>query len=275
MFHWVFEAGVEEQPGWAVPGDPLFERRTRRFRSWRPGGRWHAACDLAVQRGTAIRAVCAGTVIECGSFYEGTWAVAILHEHPGFEPFVVRYGEVLGPEQGGTLVAHGARVRGGDEIAQVGQLAHGGQMLHFELYAGGARRPSLSIMRAFNRPPLSYTDTDRDEIMVRGWDPDFQRRGDLADPSAFLQAIKRGELPPAPSAWRPAASGLTTIDFGDDEVDALVGTLRSSAVTPRTTWHSREMRLRMPGWPNGAESHDFELDPLAHALFERHGPEDP
>jgi murein DD-endopeptidase MepM/ murein hydrolase activator NlpD len=225
MFHWVFAADVAVGGGWTEPGQPHLQQRTRRFRSWRGGGRWHAACDLAVPLGTPIRAVCDGTVLARSSFYEGTWQVTVLHRHEGMAPFIVRYGEVLAPADGGEIAAAQADVAGGSVIARVGQLDGRGQMLHFELYAGSDLARSLSIAERYRSDPDTYTDELREQIADHGWDPDFQRRNDLADPTAFLLALRDGRLPPPPSPYRRASATppLERIDFGEDEVGVIHG----------------------------------------------------
>lgn len=237
MFHWVFESGIDESPRWQTLGDPTTERRTKQFRSWRGGGRWHAACDLAVPRGTPVRAVCGGTVRSFGDFYEGTWALTVEHEHDGYEPFLVRYGEMLNPDDGGLDLSPGDRLDGGQEIARVGQLDGGSSMLHFELYASNERTPSLSIANRLKGPPAQYTDEELEEIERRGWDPLFQRRRDLANPSQFLQAVKRGELPPQPAPFLhgdATAAEATVIAFSDDEVEPVIGQRVGADASPRT-----------------------------------------
>ncbi len=239
MFHWVFEDGIEESRNWQSIGDPSTERRTKQFRSWRGGGRWHAACDLAVPRGTPVLAICDGTVRQFGDFYEGTWALTVEHEHEGYEPFLVRYGEMLKPDDGGIAWSAGDRIEGGQEIARVGQLDSGGHMLHFELYATNesVRATSLSIANRLKGPPAQYTEEELEEIERRGWDPLFQRRRDLANPSQFLQAIKRGDLPPQPTAFLLADAAVvddTVITFTDEEVEPVVGQRAGSDTLPRT-----------------------------------------
>lgn len=282
MFHWVFEDGVQEGSGWTTPGDPTRTRRTRQFRSWRGGNRWHAACDLVVPRGTPIRALCNGEVLQRGHFYDGTWSLTVRHEHPGYAPFIVRYGEVLPPDAGGTLPEVGSAVTGGHEIAQVGQLNSGGSMLHFELYAGSRASPSLSIPHRWDDPPDTYTAELRQEIIERGWHPDFQRRADLADPSAFLQALKRGEDPPAPVAWGGTATPSTVIEFGEDEVDHVIVPRPGGAAPDRSGWREpaapprcRLPRRQPPSWretylgPHGGPDDD-----LYPRCVERRGPDD-
>jgi murein DD-endopeptidase MepM/ murein hydrolase activator NlpD len=116
------------------------------FGSERSGGRrLHAACDLIAPKGTPIRAIEDGVVIEGPKpFYSGTYSLVVRHQSG-----VVRYGEIDSsvPDE----VRPGAAVKAGQVIAKVGQLESGSSMLHFELYAGdddwaadGARQPGLS-----------------------------------------------------------------------------------------------------------------------------------
>lgn len=204
MFYWPFDPAVQTRGRWWRRGGP----RSVGFASARGGGRLHAACDLVVPRGTEIRAIADGTVLDYRHFYEGTWALVVGHEHDGFQPFIVRYGEVLGPE-GGIPWADGQPVRGGDVIARVGQLASGASMLHFELYATVQwPYPSLSIARRWHRAPESYTQEERSAIQSEGrWHYDFQRRTDLADPTDFLRALQQGRTPSEPIPYSRSSPG--------------------------------------------------------------------
>ncbi len=200
MFYWPFEAKIPEAHDWERRGGAT---RTKGFRSARGGGRLHAACDLAVPRGTPIRAISDGEVLEYHDFYEGTWALAVIHKHEGLS-FIARYGEVLGPPDG-IRWQRGAEVRGGQVIAKVGQLNSGKSMLHLELYAETRRAPSLSIARSLRRDPNTYSEQEQAAIRTRGWHWDFQRRLDLADPTEFLLELRKGHRPPQPTALAPAA----------------------------------------------------------------------
>lgn len=138
-----------------------YHERPRAFGSPRDGGkRKHAGCDLYAPPGTDVLAVADGVVLRGPYlFYDGVDALEI--EHPGIG--VVRYGEIQGPYP----VQAGDKVRAGQVIGHVGKMATVPQsMLHFELYAG-----ALGDLPLTNRAR-----------------PPFMRRGDLTDPTAFLDS---------------------------------------------------------------------------------------
>jgi len=152
-------------------------------------------------RNTVIRAVADGTVLDYSEFYEGTWELVVQHRPEGMAPFIVRYGEVLGPEAGSSW-GNGQSVVAGADIAHVGQLNSGASMLHFELYASTQWPfPSLSMANRWRRAPNSYSAEDITAIQAEGyWHWDFQRRVDLADPTDFLLALRDGQSPSQPIA---------------------------------------------------------------------------
>lgn len=206
MLYFPYSAGVSVGPNWWRRGGPI----GRGFASARSHGRIHAACDLCAPRGTDIRAICDGEVILfAGGFCDDTWQLVVLHSCEGMNPFIVRYGEVLGPGDGGVPQARGATVTGGSVIAKVGQLDGGGSMLHLELYASGHPTPSLSIPRRWKRPgmnPDTYSSSQRMDILRAGWHWRFQRRLDLADPTDFLLALRDGRPPGQPVGLPTAAT---------------------------------------------------------------------
>lgn len=204
MYHWPLQPGVATRGRWSRRGGP----RSVGFASARGGGRLHGACDLLVPVDTTVHAISDGEVVRFRHFYEGTFQLVVRHTHPGMQPFLVRYGEVRSPEDGGPRLRAGATVSGGDVIARVGRLGSGASMLHFELFATVDTRPSLSIARALNREPNSYSQQERATIQGRGWHWDFQRRLDLADPTDFLLAIQAGRMPAQPT---PYTSTVTTV----------------------------------------------------------------
>ena len=138
-----------------------------RFASDRDGGRKHAACDLITDKGTSIYAVADGKVIEDPyPFYHGSKALEVDHGD-----FTVRYGEISSVVHG---LVKGTQVSEGDLIAYVGKMTND-SMLHFEMYSNDATGPL----------------TDRTKLP-------FQRRGDLMDPTDFLDnADLRGVTPSA------------------------------------------------------------------------------
>jgi len=139
------------------------------------GARKHAGCDLYAPVGTEILAVEAGTITRgCYLFYDVVYALEVT----GASGRVVRYGEISAAAPGIRL---GSQVAEGQLIAHVGKMQAVAQaMLHLELYSGTGQGP--------------LTDKTR---------PGFERRADLEDPTAFLDACQDW-TPPAPPA-PPAA----------------------------------------------------------------------
>lgn len=164
---------------------------TGSFGAARSPGRVHAGCDLyfvddagdaykdayyALNKGTPIRAVADGTIVEYAPFYAGTFALVVHHGD-----FVVRYGEV---KSGGLPegLSVGSLVKAGQHIADMGdlQMATGRwAMLHFELYS------------AERSGPLSDF-TNRTYLHVPA--ASYQRRADLADCRPFLRALLESTL---------------------------------------------------------------------------------
>ena len=91
------------------------------------GQRAHAGVDLYAPVGTPIYAIKGGTVTQGPyHFYLGAYALEIDHGS-----FLARYGEI----QMQTVVQAGDKVKGGQQIARVGQLnGYPQSMLHLELY---------------------------------------------------------------------------------------------------------------------------------------------
>ena len=203
MFYWPFNSTVQTRGRWQRRGG----RRSVGFASARGGGRLHAACDLMVPENTEIRAITDGVVLWYRRFYEGTWQLTVRHEPTTLQPFIVRYGEVKKPEDGGIEWNSGQTFEGGEVIAKVGRLDSGASMLHFELYATTQSFPSLSIGRRWrngshSRAPESFSQEERADIQQEGrWHFDFQRRVDLADPTDFLIALQQGQAPSQPQPY--------------------------------------------------------------------------
>jgi murein DD-endopeptidase MepM/ murein hydrolase activator NlpD len=139
----------------------------RGFGSGRDGGkRKHAGCDLLAPVDTRIYAVAPGKVLGFQAFYDHTFYIHVDHDD-----FEVRYGEVKARLAPGVEV--GTRVEAGQHIGWVGFLRDYSRksgrvqsMLHFEMYSGTADGPL----------------TNRKD--PRG----FMRRGDLIDPTSWLDA---------------------------------------------------------------------------------------
>ena len=124
------------------------------------GNRKHAGVDLYAPKGTPIRAMKDGTVLQYYKFYLGTSALEIDHGD-----MIVRYGEISHVAAGITA---GAIVKRGQVIAYVGELTFKSgnkmSMLHLEAYKGILTGP----------------------LTVRASKP-YQRRADLFDPTRLLE----------------------------------------------------------------------------------------
>ncbi|MCI0506527.1 MAG: peptidoglycan DD-metalloendopeptidase family protein [Gammaproteobacteria bacterium] len=134
----------------------------RAFGSDRSGGtRKHAGCDLYAPKGTPIRAIKDGTVIQSYPFYLGTRALEVNHGD-----IIVRYGEISHTASG---ITPGANVKRGQVIAYIGELVFPGgnkmSMLHIEFYKGTLTGP----------------------LTVNGALP-YKRRADLVNPTHYLDA---------------------------------------------------------------------------------------
>jgi|GEM_PF-1723117 len=101
------------------------------FRS--DGYRHHAGNDLITPRGTPVRAVADGVIVNYYGFYQcsGGYSYALIVDHGDF---VVNYGEVAGTLEGGLHI--GSTVKAGQVIAKT----DGCGMLHFEMYTPGTTR---------------------------------------------------------------------------------------------------------------------------------------
>jgi len=123
------------------------------------GQRKHAGVDLYAPKGTPIRAMKDGKVVQHYKFYLGTSALEIDHGD-----MLVRYGEISHVAPG---IVTGANVKRGQVIAYVGELVFKSgnkmSMLHLEAYKG----------------------TMSGSLTVRTSKP-YQRRGDLFDPTKLL-----------------------------------------------------------------------------------------
>jgi murein DD-endopeptidase MepM/ murein hydrolase activator NlpD len=139
----------------------------RRFGAPRPSQqrpwRLHAGCDLIAPMGAKVYAVDDGYVTLGPYRMDDKASVYALEVHHGL--FKVRYGEV----RADTLVSVGSVVQAGQHIAYVGEW----RMLHFEMYTNSESGPLYQP----NRRPYS-------------------RRGDVVDPSIFLDMSILTEPPP-------------------------------------------------------------------------------
>ncbi len=127
------------------------------------GARKHAGCDLYAPPGTPIRAMEDGVVIRGPYlFYDVVFAIEV--QHPSG---IIRYGEISKVAEG---VKVGSQVKAGQVIAYVGKMVTVPQsMLHLEMYSNAA--------------DVKTQLTDRTRA-------GFQRRKDLIDPTAFLDAAE-------------------------------------------------------------------------------------
>lgn len=141
----------------------------RRFGAKRGNGRLHAGCDLYGPQGTEILAAADGVITRFAFFAlndtlkQKVSAMEVVHDGG----WTGRYCEIANALPPGLKV--GSRVKAGQVIAFVGHLMDvltvPSDMLHFEMYAGGAGK----ALTDFARPP-------------------FMRRGDLVDPTPYLDA---------------------------------------------------------------------------------------
>jgi murein DD-endopeptidase MepM/ murein hydrolase activator NlpD len=137
-----------------------YKEHPRSFGSSRSNGtRKHAGCDLYAPAGTEVLAVEDGTVLRGPYlFYDVVRALEVRHASG-----IVRYGEISRAAEG---IAAGAAVKAGQVLGYVGKMQTVAQsMLHLELFAG----------------------TEQGPLTDRGRAP-FMRRGDLVDPTAFLDS---------------------------------------------------------------------------------------
>jgi murein DD-endopeptidase MepM/ murein hydrolase activator NlpD len=224
-FHWPFDKKVRVPGRWKGLGTG--KARTTQFMARREGGRLHAACDLMAPRGTAIHAVCDGTVLSYVNGFKDPRdnppgrldaALTVLHQPEGLPAFIVRYGEVEPRGTNGISWSKGNPVDAGEVIAEVGRH----RQLHFELYASGDNSPGLSIswggIGRRQKTPNAYTQDDIDALTEAGYEPYFQRRKDLANPSDFLQALQKGETPPAVHAFRSPGGEVLDATIQDSVV---------------------------------------------------------
>ena len=123
------------------------------------GKRKHAGVDLYANKGTPIRAMKDGKVIQHYNFYLGTRALEVDHGD-----MIIRYGEISRVANG---IVAGASVKRGQVIAYVGELVFKSgntmSMLHLE----------------------AYKNTSTGPLTVRAFQP-YQRRSDLFDPTSML-----------------------------------------------------------------------------------------
>ena len=134
----------------------------RAFASKRSKGkRKHAGVDLYAPKGTPIRAIKDGKIIQYYNFYLGTKALEIDHGD-----MLIRYGEISHVAEG---IKPGVTVRRGQIVAYVGELVFKSgntmSMLHLEAYKG----------------------TANGALTVRSAKP-YQRRSDLFDPTKLLDS---------------------------------------------------------------------------------------
>jgi hypothetical protein len=161
------------------------------------GKRAHAGCDLYAPLGEKIYAVADGVITRYRDFYGQTYALEVNHGD-----FVVRYGEVqpsinkhgyvddIPPEnvRNGLPdeLEEGSNIIKGQHIAFIGQLRlekdkngklenYPRTMLHFELYNGDGK---------------GYL-TEKTKITYKNvLQKNYQRRGDLLDPTKTLEQAK-------------------------------------------------------------------------------------
>jgi peptidoglycan hydrolase-like protein with peptidoglycan-binding domain len=141
--------------------DLSYHDGAREFGAARKHGRKHAGCDLNAPIGTEIFAVKDGKITHNPYEFAGeTFALEIDHGD-----CIVRYGEIQKELPPGLGV--GKMVKQGQLIAYVGKFVTENNeikhMLHFEMYSGEESGPLSDKLN-----------------------PPYQRRGDLMDPTSFL-----------------------------------------------------------------------------------------
>ena len=132
------------------------------------GTRKHAGCDLYAAVGTPVFAVSQGTVFEKAHFYKGTYSIAINHGS-----FSARYCELIPSFN----VQVGMQVAEGDFLGMIGKMQGLSQsMLHFEMYNNSESGP--------------LTNKTNGSL--------YFRRGDLMNPTSFLDNIRLGDYEKVP-----------------------------------------------------------------------------
>lgn len=129
------------------------------------GARRHAGCDLIAKKGTPVRAVEWGLVLQGPRyFYHNTYSLVVQHSN-----YIVRYCEVDKKVADG--IYEGANVDEGQTIAYVGKM-YKSSMLHLEMYRGtvGGR----------------YTQKNKKKNYDFVESKNYKRRSDLLDPTPFL-----------------------------------------------------------------------------------------
>lgn len=122
------------------------------------GARLHPGVDLLDYPGQAVFAVTDGKILSYAYFNEGTYVITVDHKD-----FVIRYGE-LKKMYGGLKVGH--HVKSGEKIGIIGALPGAPSMLHLEKYTGQLTGPFWQL----NSP--------------------YRRRGDLVDPTRFVESLE-------------------------------------------------------------------------------------
>jgi murein DD-endopeptidase MepM/ murein hydrolase activator NlpD len=188
------------------PLDPFWDKTSQTSINYqRDGGkRRHAGVDLVANTGTPVLAMADGVVLQVAEFYQGTWAIVVLH--PGLG--TVRYGEV----DRQVLVRPHQAVHQGDAIGIVGKRKGSERaMLHLEWYAD---------FRHFDTP------SEGDPHLSQKQNRPYERRSDLADPTKLLRRSPVQGWPHSIAAQSPTA------DPTRDRLVQLLKTLRFSSRKP-------------------------------------------
>jgi murein DD-endopeptidase MepM/ murein hydrolase activator NlpD len=149
-----------------------YKEGMRQFGWNRPGGRFHAGCDIYAPLKSPVIAIADGVVVEKAFFYLGTYQISVRHDGIG----VVRYGEIVEIPEKFTL---GSQVVAGELVGKIGHLTgikvH--PMLHFELFDG-------SVSGSLSLPPDSaeskYTNVPQKK---------YRRRADLMNSAQLLDRL--------------------------------------------------------------------------------------
>lgn len=139
------------------------------FGAKRPGGRFHAGCDLITEEGKEVLSVADGTVLVARPFsipyLPSLHLFQVVIDHRFFQ---ARYCELRNIAKG---IGRGVSVKEGQVIGFVGKLKNH-SMLHFEMYKGDSKS-DLTVRS--NHGKYLYVPPK-----------DYQRRFDLLDPTKYL-----------------------------------------------------------------------------------------
>lgn len=149
-----------------VPAYPHERYDDGSFRSygWTRGGgnQFHAATDLWGNIGDPVYAISDGVVNDIYEFYQGTYSIDIVHPQEGL---LMRYAEV---DSNSIRVQVGENIQKGQQIARIGDLGFGYQMVHFEGFWN--YRDTQTYLSDRSRPTKRRADNFNITKMVQNWE---------------------------------------------------------------------------------------------------------